>query len=157
MEKGYRALHLNKLESPSPKDALCQGMDEIFKNSWPISIFKKMVKCQCQKVIYQLKDINKRDIHVKYQSSSTHYSKLKFLKRRSSCKVNVTISKLLAPKRMPSIIGYLFSQSKIYYCSKVFSKVNVSKIIITTPGSQNKKNVNTHGKVLLLDISMLFV
>ena len=41
--------------------------------------FKKgMVKCQGQKIKYQQKDIITRDIHMKYQSSSTHYSKVCF-------------------------------------------------------------------------------
>ena len=36
----------------------------------------KLVKCQDQKIKYLQKDIITRDIHVKYQSSSTHYSKV---------------------------------------------------------------------------------
>ena len=37
---------------------------------------KKLVKCQGQKIKYLQKDLITRDIHVKYQSSSTHYSKV---------------------------------------------------------------------------------
>ena len=36
--------------------------------------FFKTVKCQGQKVKYQHKDLITSNIHVKYQSSSTHYS-----------------------------------------------------------------------------------
>ena len=44
---------------------------------WPMSIFKKKLdKCQGQKITYLQKDLITRDIHVKYQSSSTHYSKV---------------------------------------------------------------------------------
>ena len=39
-------------------------------------VFFKLFKCQGQKIKYLQKDIIKRDIHVKYQSSSTHYSKV---------------------------------------------------------------------------------
>ena len=49
-----------------------------------------MIKCQGQKVKYKQKDLNTRDIHVKYQSSSTHYSKdiskIKVLKSWSKVK-----------------------------------------------------------------------
>ena len=38
--------------------------------------FLKLFKCQGQKIKYLQKDLIKRDIHVKYQSSSTHYSKV---------------------------------------------------------------------------------
>ena len=37
--------------------------------------FFKLVKCQDQKIKYLQKDLITKDIHVKYQSSSTHYSK----------------------------------------------------------------------------------
>ena len=33
-----------------------------------------LVKCQGQKIKYLQKDLITRDIHVKYQNSSTHYS-----------------------------------------------------------------------------------
>ena len=36
----------------------------------------KLFKCQGQKIEYLQKDLIKRDIHVKYQRSSTHYSKV---------------------------------------------------------------------------------
>ena len=35
-----------------------------------------LVKCQAQKIKYLQKDLITRNIHVKYQSSSTHYSKV---------------------------------------------------------------------------------
>ena len=38
--------------------------------------FFKLFKCQGQKNKYLQKDPIKRDIHVKYQSSSNHYSKV---------------------------------------------------------------------------------
>ena len=38
--------------------------------------FFKLFKCQGQKIKYLQKDLIKRDIHVKYLSSSTHYSKV---------------------------------------------------------------------------------
>ena len=38
--------------------------------------FFKLVKCQGQKIEYRQKDLITRDIHVKYQSSSTNYSKV---------------------------------------------------------------------------------
>ena len=38
------------------------------------SFFKKLVKCQGQNIKYQQKDLITRNIHVKYQSSSTYYS-----------------------------------------------------------------------------------
>ena len=38
--------------------------------------FLKLFKCQGQKIKYLQKDLIKRDIHVKYQSPSTHYSKV---------------------------------------------------------------------------------
>ena len=41
-----------------------------------MSIFFKLAKCQGQKMKYLQKDLITRDIHVKYQSSSTHYSKI---------------------------------------------------------------------------------
>ena len=75
------------------------------------------ILCQDQKVKYQQKDLITRDIHVKYQSSSTHYSKLlarlKFLKSRSNSKVNVTRSKLLFPKKRPCLIEYSCEISKL--------------------------------------------
>ena len=47
--------------------------------------FLKLVKCQGEKIKYLQKDLIIRDIHVKYQSSSTHYSKVisknKFIKK----------------------------------------------------------------------------
>ena len=47
--------------------------------------FFKLFKCQGQKIQYLQKDLIKRDIYVKYQSSSTHYSevirKVKVLKK----------------------------------------------------------------------------
>ena len=59
-----------------------------------VNFFFKLFKCQGQKIKYLQKDLIKRDIHVKYQSSSTHYSKvirkLKFLKNRSYSQVKVT-------------------------------------------------------------------
>ena len=39
-------------------------------------IFFLLVKNQDQKIKYLQKDLITRDIHVKYQSSSTHYSKV---------------------------------------------------------------------------------
>ena len=41
-----------------------------------VNFFFKLVKCQGQKVKYLQKDLITRDIHVKYQSSSTHCSKV---------------------------------------------------------------------------------
>ena len=41
-----------------------------------VIFFLKLVKCQGQKVKYQQKDLITRDIHVKYQSSTTYYSKV---------------------------------------------------------------------------------
>ena len=40
-----------------------------------MSIFFLFAKCQGQKIKYLQKDLT-RDIHVKYQSSSAHYSKV---------------------------------------------------------------------------------
>ena len=41
-----------------------------------MSILKKKVKCQGQKVLYQQKGLITRNTHVKYQSFSTHCSKV---------------------------------------------------------------------------------
>ena len=41
-----------------------------------MSIFKKKVKCQGQKVKYQQKDLITGNIHEKYKSSCTHCSKV---------------------------------------------------------------------------------
>ena len=41
-----------------------------------MSFFFKLVKSQDQKIKYLQKDLITRDIHVKYQSSSTHCSKV---------------------------------------------------------------------------------
>ena len=38
--------------------------------------FSKLVKCQGQKIKYVQKDLIKKNIHVKYQSSSTQNSKV---------------------------------------------------------------------------------
>ena len=55
-------------------------------------------KCQGQKIKYLQKDI-----HVKYQSSSTHYSKviskIDFLKNRSHSQIKVTRSKIMVPTK----------------------------------------------------------
>ena len=47
-----------------------------FSRSYDCHFFKEQVKCKDQKVKYQQKDLtcNTRNIHVKYQSSSNHYS-----------------------------------------------------------------------------------
>ena len=39
-----------------------------------VNFFFKLFKCQGQKIKYLQKDLIKKDIHVKYQSSSNHYS-----------------------------------------------------------------------------------
>ena len=41
-----------------------------------VNSFFKLVKCQDQKIKYLQKDLITRDIYVKYQSSSTLYSKV---------------------------------------------------------------------------------
>ena len=41
-----------------------------------VNFFCKLVKCQVQKIKYLQKDLITRDIYVKYQSSSPHYSKV---------------------------------------------------------------------------------
>ena len=58
--------------------------------------------------MYQQKDLITRDIHVKYQSFSTHYSNVirKFLKSRSNSTVKVTRSKLLVTTGRPCLIEY---------------------------------------------------
>ena len=56
-----------------------------------------MAKCQGQKGKNQQKDLITRNIHVKYQSSSTHYSnvisKVKYSKDRPDSKVKVARSR----------------------------------------------------------------
>ena len=53
-------------------EALVSYLLEVMTNV----IFFKLVKCQGQKIKYLQKDLITRDIHVKYQSSSTHCSKV---------------------------------------------------------------------------------
>ena len=80
-------------------------------------IFKKIGKCQGQNVEYQHNVLITRDIHVKYQSSSTHYSKLlarlKFLKSRSNSQVKITRSKILEPMERYYHMGYSCEISKL--------------------------------------------
>ena len=65
--------------------------------------FFKLVKCHGQKIKYQEKDLITRDIHVKYQSSSTHcsnvVSKVKVFKNGSNSKVEITGSKIIVPTK----------------------------------------------------------
>ena len=64
-----------------------------------MSIKKKMIKFQGEKVQYQQKGFTTGNTHVNYQSSSTHYSnvinKVKRYKNRVNFKVKVTRSNLL--------------------------------------------------------------
>ena len=64
-----------------------------FKKLWPMSIFFNWSNAKVKRLSTYKKDLITRDIHVKYQSSSTHYSKvisrIKFLKKGHS-KVKVT-------------------------------------------------------------------
>ena len=53
-------------------EALVSYFSEVMTNV----IFFNVVKIQDQKIKYLQKDLIKRDIHVKYQSSSTHCSKV---------------------------------------------------------------------------------
>ena len=52
-------------------EALVSYSNEVMTN---VNFILKLVKCQGQK--YLQKDLITRDIHVKYQSSNTHYSKV---------------------------------------------------------------------------------
>ena len=63
-----------------PQEMIMYNM-EVFKKLWPMSKFFQLVKCQGQKIKYLQKDLITRDIHVKYQSSSTHYSKVSKIKQ----------------------------------------------------------------------------
>ena len=64
-------------------------------------IFFNLVRSQDQKIKYLQKDLITRVINVKYQSSSTDYSKViskvKVLKNESNSKVNVTGSNIMVP------------------------------------------------------------
>ena len=82
----------------------------------PIS---KLVKYHGQKVEYQQKDLITRNTHVKYQSSSTHYSnvisKIKVLISRSNSKVKVTRSILLVSTGRPFLIEYSCEILKLWH------------------------------------------
>ena len=54
-------------------EALVSYPKEVMTN---VIFFLKLVKCQGRKIKYLQKDLITRDIHVKYQSASTHYSKV---------------------------------------------------------------------------------
>ena len=58
--------------------ALLSYFSEVLTN---VIFFLKLVKCRGQKVKYKQTDLVTRDIHVKYQSSSTHRWKVKVLKK----------------------------------------------------------------------------
>ena len=50
-------------------EALVSYPKEVMTN---VNFFKTLVICQGQKIKYLQKDLTTRDIHLKYQSSSTH-------------------------------------------------------------------------------------
>ena len=54
-------------------EALVFYFSEVMTN---VIFFFKLVKSQDRKIKYVQKDLITREIHVKYQSSSTHYSKV---------------------------------------------------------------------------------
>ena len=60
------------------RNILSQGMIMYNMEAFRILSLRSydLVKCQGQKIKYLQKDLITRNIHVKYQSSSTHYSKV---------------------------------------------------------------------------------
>ena len=78
-------------------------------NKLIINFHFKLVKCQGQKIKNQQKDLTTRDIHVKYQSSSTHFSKV--------------ISKIKVLNKRP--MGH------IAHLRKQFKSINTYDYIIT--------------------------
>ena len=92
-----------------------------------VHFFFKTVKSHGQKVKYQHKDLITSNTQVKYQSFSTHYSKLKFSKSKLNSKVIVTI--------FGTQVKHHSSRS---HCSKVICKLNVFNKDGQTPRSQGQ-------------------
>ena len=109
-------------------------------------------RSQTQKCWNLRKGFVTKNTHVKYQSSSTHnskvISKVKVLKNGSNSKAKVTGSKI----RVSTERSY---QSFCTHCSKIISKVKVFKIWVKLPGQCHRvKNNGTHWKVLSQGILM---
>ena len=71
--------HKDKYVDTSRKNDYVQyGSSSIlfFRSYDQCNFFFKLVKCQDQKIKYLQKDLTTRGIRVKYQSSSTNYSKV---------------------------------------------------------------------------------